>query len=1117
MRRFLERCMEDCENERTCSACTVDISRRQFLQSAALVGAIRWNTADAAQESPSEVIPNPSEHPSFSTRLFRKLDRLDVRAHFFNLRISFGLLGLGRPCLQALFPGATDTRLKPKIVFELAPQHTGEQAIFRGANCASDSYSLDKPLRSRLAKPTFIAFEVPESLLPMKYALEELLKWERFRPLVGPESRPFDEIRRPEAFDTVIGLYRLSMSPTTDMQDAASNLRWTVTESASERSQNELWHARLRDKRFDTDPLRANGVELVASWSPDFAQVKPDTPGGELDKPFLMSLNRLNRHQIVLLSHAKEFCPEPLFAKRLIVSSRGLWARFEKYWPWTSERATVPITRYNHTISEGADEEVEVVERGFLYPLAHKAVLVRKTLRKVAKFTRPDGLATHYAYLEQKFFIEVVDDALQYGSPVMPFPKIAFRKTRTPPIDDPRLEANSVPRSTAAARTWEDNAFWPHVCGQVHKFELEGTDHAGNPVRLPRALIFIKDIDPSCCPPLPEGKKCRDQAGSVNLSDMVRDAGIDFLKRFGKGVSPANGQQCSMTRTLQRGDTQVELLYVSFDGQQLSEAQCSASGCIVKERFAPFLPRVVDFECEVPAIKNLSSNGGGQGVFELVDPDAAGNDAEIFARLKSGHVATNFQKDTSESAAVASVSPNIQALSRRFGPTAGSVVRINTAAGPRAQIDPETLFAGDAKLFNSVPLGKIVSAALVEVAGSVPQILNISSELADAPDVTQAKLDWETDTLRPWPSDTPIFVPAQGCRMVAKVEASSWRFGAEPPSIIALGRLENFAIRLGISISGDFNGIAIAFNSFEFYSVNGQKPDVRVNIKPDGIQFLGAALEFVKSIQEKLGFLGGGENKFKIDLSRDGVAIYPPPVVIPDLNIGAFSVTNLNIYSACKLPFTHGRPLSFEFSLARPDNKFQVTAGIYAGGGYVAMEVDAEKVRSFDLCIEFGAAKQLKFGGVVSGQAYILGGFSYASRSKLDENIKVWRSTVLLTAYVRAGGSFSAWGLITLSIELYVGMSARFGGMGESIVDGTARNTISAKIGFVSKSYTISYTQRFAGSGGAAAGLAGASRKDMRLADQSAVAEDSLFADSIKFNDWKRYEEAFYAGRSRTL
>ena len=1088
-----------------------ELSRREFLKNSVLVGVVQWIPPALAHEVPPEAAPIPSEHFSFSGHLFRKQNGLDLRVHFYNIRLSSGILGLGGPCLKASYPGTTDERLRPTIVFELPPQHIGEEAIQRGADCASDSYVLNELLRVRLAKPSFIAFEIPDGLLPMKYAIDNLLRWESFRPLFGPESRPSSLIQPLGPINTVIGLYRLSLSPTSSAANQTTRLRWSVAKLANDQKEQELWHARLRDGIFDPDPLRANGVELTAAWSPDFGHVKPDTPDDELRKPFRMSLNRLDRHQIVLLSHASEFCPEPLFARRLIVSSRGLWARLEKYWPWTSERATVSLTRYDHVISEGRDEDVEIVRRGFLYPLAHKAVLIRKTRRKVAKFTRPDGLSTFYAYPEQKYFIELVDEALEYGSPIMPFPKIAFKQKRTPAIDDPTLVANSVPRSTAGSTAWGDKAFWPHVCGQVYKFELEATDHAGSPISLLREQIFIQDIDPSCCPPGPEGDQCRTEAGTVSLSSMVKDAGTDFLARFGKGVSAANGQKASLARTLQRGDTEVELHYVRFDGERLQDAPCSASGCSVTDRFAPFLPKVVDVGCEVPAIKNLCSSGGGQAVFELVDPDASGNGAEVFALLKTGLINTNFQENTAESAAVASVNPNIRALSRRFGPTASSGVTINTVHGIRTQFDPETLFAGDAKLFNSIPLGKIVSAALVEVAGSIPQILSITNELADAPDATQSKLDWETDALKAWPEDTPIFIPAPGCRMVAKVEATSWRFGASPPSVIVEGGLENFAIQLGISINGEFNGIAVEFDAFKFKSVNGQKPVINVDIKPDGIKFQGAVLEFVKSIQEKLGFLGGGDNTFKIDLSRDGVAIYPPPVVIPDLTLGAFSVTNLSICSACKLPFTQGRPLSFEFSLARPDNRFQVTAGIYAGGGYVAMEVDAEKVRSFDLCIEFGAAKQLKLGGVTCGHAEILGGFSYSSRSELvsADNVKVWRSTVLLTAYVRASGSFRWW-VITLSLELYVGMSARFGAAGESIVDGTARLTVSAKVGFIRKSHTISYTQRFSGSGGAAR-FAVASNRDTRMLDLSAVAEDGVLADSIKFDDWKNYEDAFYA------
>lgn len=171
------------------------------------------------------------------------------------------------------------------------------------------------------------------------------------------------------------------------------------------------------------------------------------------------------------------------------------------------------IERWQQSTRLGRDTRVEVVYKGFLFPLGHRASLVKLTERRF--MMGPGGLAAGpVAFLVQRFFLRI-------GTPIKTFPALAQPNggrrwpverleilTRvTPDILDP---ADAAP-SDATKPRWEEAAsgriflrqnqgdtqllpglvFWPRVRaregGEVN-FELQ-IDSRGARTRLP--LVFV--------------------------------------------------------------------------------------------------------------------------------------------------------------------------------------------------------------------------------------------------------------------------------------------------------------------------------------------------------------------------------------------------------------------------------------------------------------------------------------------------------------------------------------------------------------------------------------------------------------------------------------------------
>jgi hypothetical protein len=106
-----------------------------------------------------------------------------------------------------------------------------------------------------------------------------------------------------------------------------------------------------------------------------------------------------------------------------------------------------------------------------------------------------------------------------------------------------------------------------------------------------------------------------------------------------------------------------------------------------------------------------------------------------------------------------------------------------------------------------------------------------------------------------------------------------------------------------------------------------------------------------------------------------------------------------------------------------------------------------------EVSIEFGGNVEIDL-GVASGGVYIMAGLYIKIVLATPDSCE-------LTGYVRLGGHLSVLGIISISIEFYIGLT-----YAAPKAWGEAKVTVQVKVICVSKSVTITARKQFAGSAG---------------------------------------------------
>ena len=282
----------------------------------------------------------------------------------------------------------------------------------------------------------------------------------------------------------------------------------------------ELWHTRLAYSRssdvVDEHPgylriIRALWARdrdgLGNAWKAASADIPPgvlSTPDSALERPFKGSLTRADRHKLVRQTsetwrvRGVPVAPRPVRADKLHLSALGAWLDLHGVWDtrWYSgagpgqRRAGATlrsILKWDHISPQGRDQFVRVMYPGYLYPLGHRATLVKITERKIrgTGTHRVSGVFTNpTAALYQRMFIVLGDVRRVYDLLDLPFTSVALSPIVTPDLDDPQ--------SFGPGESM-DNWFWPRRGGAPFEFTWDTTDrvHAAGKSHAP--LIWVNE------------------------------------------------------------------------------------------------------------------------------------------------------------------------------------------------------------------------------------------------------------------------------------------------------------------------------------------------------------------------------------------------------------------------------------------------------------------------------------------------------------------------------------------------------------------------------------------------------------------------------------------------
>lgn len=235
------------------------------------------------------------------------------------------------------------------------------------------------------------------------------------------------------------------------------------------------------------------------------------------------------------------------------------------------------------------------------------------------------------------------------------------------------------------------------------------------------------------------------------------------------------------------------------------------------------------------------------------------------------------------------------------------------------------------------------------------------------------------------------------------------------------------------------NILTISFNEITF--IDGSNVPRKFDVKIKDVKFEGS-LSFLQAFETWLQTMGKG---LILDIKPDHLGLgYSLP--IPAIKTPGFNFFNLSLNFDLRLYFD-SRPLRFGFSLARPDAKFGIAVGIYAGFGFFAIVVDPKHgIVEVDCALEAGAWAGISI-GPIHGEVKLAFGFRYTKTE----------TTVRLEGYIVAEGRLKVW-ILEVSARIYLGIVSE-----NSYVEGVCTVTYSVKLGFIRKSFSGSFHRKIAG------------------------------------------------------
>jgi len=914
---------------------------------------------------------------------------------------------------------------KAYVGVQFEGQHLLEQAVSEGTTPPAP------PVGALLAGTSRLVFQVPTATTKIPYTLASLLDWTGFVPNLAagahPKSGATQTPTQPAATETSIEApWGLFMSPD-------QNGRWfNATAPVTHAGRTELWHTRLGEilvkNQAPVEPPDS-APPMRALWTPNY----PNQSNDPIGTTSLTGSNRVN----IVTQTASTMNPQtggpntpvPATARLLLLSPLGASIDFEATWPDSGV-----LRSWRHRATTGRDSYVRVEEPGHLWPFGHRASIITITERQFIADTSGaiDGV------LVQRKIVVVREPLLDFeGDANQPSGgrDLPFRSVRITTLVSPDLDPSSS--QTKVAGVALSDAIW---CVRVNtlddvQFAVVAQDWLGQNIDFTMPLIFVY--------------------ASAEGAGTIADIRTAYEAAGPRRIADLQGQDIAYAPSTIIGDTSHKTDELTFDTSTVGSAGAD------RPLFYPRLDDSDGARIRVSAVEQISgSTFGPQSAAYAASYVASdfGN-AEVYLTLPSPPSVT-YTTDRSGGIGAPNFAPD--GMSRQFG-------AVGSAATLDSGFDPSAFFDTGAAL-----LGALVLSQIIQSIGDVktdPKSVPQQSTTLDKPgnDPTQAP-DSQTVSLTFTPKlkkDEPlhIFSPKTDAKMKISVAIVTPLSGGDP-SMKIVGEISSFDLNLFGDGAAKF--LVVHFDKVNFTTQTGKKTSVDVSI--DGVDFAGP-LTFVNDLKNLMSVLGGG---LSLDIGTDGVtATYSVPV--PNLTIGVLSITNMKLSAGLTIPFD-SKPVRVKFAFCEKEHPFTLTVMFLGGGGYFGITIGADGLEEIEAALEFGAQAQLDL-GVASGGVYIKAGIYFDL--KIDSGVQ----TVNLTGYFKAGGNVEVLGLVSISIELYLGLT--YLDPGKSY--GEAKLTLKVQILFFSTSFEVDVQKRFGGG------------------------DDPNFGDVITKKNWDDYCGAFAA------
>ena len=966
----------------------------------------------------------PDASPSLAFQVIRTEDMLYLGFQFYNAK---AVVKNGQTLIVPENPAAPSSMV---VIFP--PQHHGEECV--NFSDVDGSYP-PPPGRDALAGYSWLTFELPPNA-SIPFTSDALLNWSGLKPMLQTAPKA-----PTAAFSALEVPWSLWLTP-----PAGGTWHHSATPVTSG-GRTELWHTRLGVGGVEP-PFKTPLINAI--WMFGYSPLA--APPAD---PWLMSLSPRARYDIVQLTSNVVRDGGPVQTNLLALTALGASVNLQASWP-LPEDTNLSLAQWTHRASTGRDSYVRVVYRGFLYPFGHRAVLVVITDREF----HTDDAGDTIAYLVQRSYVVPTERVVSYtgdldepyGGRANPMRTVEVKTVSTPPIDtDPSTDPGIVVGSGSNALN-PQLALWVRTGGADMPFSFAATDIEGRTVDFTTPVIWLDQsyANDTFLPTI---------IGAYDAADASRNSPSfgGALFAFAATASGAPGTTAhnvgTYTLTGKYAANGGASFYPMLQGADPAVTVSAVKGAVVR---LPGAEQLTGSSLPVPPNVTISPN-------YVTDGFLTGH-PEVY--LKVGNTVPTLTFPVNLVGGMAAPNFAVTGIARDLGPVGGDLpALVGNTFDPSAYFN--VLSGSIGQLLGAIEITQIIAPSGSHGATPGTQAPHISSTWVyasdakpplalDAPIALDTRLGWNPAVQTSGAFQASLSNTQSS--LVINAEIYTPISNPAQTTYSVHGELTNFTLVL-FGSAADY--IDIGFTSVTFDARTGAKPSVKPQIS--GVKFH-PPLSFISDFEQLLGSLGGPA----VDVTQAGInANYT--LAIPDIGVGVFSLSNLSLSGAVNIPFD-GTPVRVRFALSSQENPFQLAIYVFGGGGFFALAVGADGIEMIQVSLEFGAAVSIDL-GVASGGVSIMAGIYFAQQS----------GQVQLTGFLRADGNLSVLGIITLSMEFYLGLSYLDPGQAYGI----ASVTVSVSVLFFSTSVTATY-QKTIGAG-----------------------SDPDFAQAIKQADWNTYCEAF--------